>query len=100
MEKEESAPRKASDIAIKAAIDAAAAQAKMSSDISYLVKGFDDLNRKVDNLPNAYVSTRDFTQIEDRVKNAEDKVDTMQKYLWLGIGGLAVITFFLKFFVK
>jgi len=90
----------ANEIAVNAAIDSATSNAKMGEQITYLVKGFDILNMKVDSFSNAYVSVRDFTQIEDRVKQAENKVETMQKYLWLGVGGLTVITFFLKFFVK
>jgi len=89
---------------IQSAVDIAVSMTKLSADIKYLVKGVDVLNEKMDGLPNNYASTKDFSELKiiyyEGHKDVVNQVEIIRRYLYLGLGGLSVITFAFKFFVK
>lgn len=67
--------------------------AVMQNDMSYMRKSVDSLDRKFDTFTATYTLKTDFEEVKTKVEGLEKKV-------YLFMGGLAVITFALKFLVK
>lgn len=89
---------------LKTALDNAATTAKMGIQVEYVVKQVDEINKKMDTLPNSYVPVKEYfdfkTTYEDRHRRLENKIDTLQKYMWMGLGALAVFSLIIKFFLR
>lgn len=89
--------------AIETNIDAISL-AKLGTDVSYLIKLTDSLNDKMDNLPNNYTSSKDFSELKNQYETANldlvKKVENLQMYLYMGLGIVSAGTLLLKFFVK
>jgi cob(I)alamin adenosyltransferase len=102
---------KAADLATIAATTATALASKtsettaiISNDITWVKKSLSGIELTLKEMNGEFVSRTEFNPIHDSITEYHKKVDDLQQFVWIGIGGVTVLSFIipivLKYFIK
>lgn len=90
------AATQAADAVKTAAVNAAI----VANDISYIKKDITEIKNSINSFPTIFISRSEFDTTKELVKEHSKQLEQMERIMYLGIGGLTVITFILKFLIK